>query len=358
MIIGRIPLIVTLLLLGTTTWASGTAAIEVCAGERVYLKAGEGITIHLSQKPGCMVRHISFDKGSVEENIIWPSGRTTRTIRQVPMREFSYPEWPPSVLSYKAITPAIIAFLAQKPVSRPTPSPVLKPARPAVTTAKEIRTPRKASQKPKVPTTAALTTTAPATSGMFAGFLGLFFVLAIVGGLIYMGGKMTKRPSPSIVISHWYTLIENLKASPMEFYAAVEQAIESRQVPNSDRSRVDWKEGGIFSAHREYLRVNRKDFIFDVCGAPFGTGFFVSWWLGEIPSGLIAFLIRSIPVIGRIFERFSPSATYYKIDTALMFQQAIHAAVMEVIDGMTKAKGLRALSESERKPILRDFHQR
>jgi hypothetical protein len=41
-----------------------------------------------------------------------------------------------------------------------------------------------------------------------------------------------------------------------------------------------------------------------------------------------------------------------------MFQQAVHASVMEVIDGMTQAKGLRALSEADRKPILKDFFQR
>jgi hypothetical protein len=50
--------------------------------------------------------------------------------------------------------------------------------------------------------------------------------------------------------------------------------------------------------------------------------------------------------------------TYYKIDTTLMFQESVHRAVVEVIDQMTQAKGLRALSESERKPILRNIFKR
>ena len=163
--------------------------------------------------------------------------------------------------------------------------------------------------------------------------------------------------SPATIISHWYNLIGNLQASPKEFYASIEGAIRSRQVPDAKTSRVDWSEGGIFSARREYLRVKRKEFLFDICGAPFGTGFFVSWWLGEVPSGFFG-LLSQIPVIGFIFQVFIRPTTYYKIDTALMFQQAVHAAVLEVVDEMTKAKGIRALSELERKPILREFYKR
>jgi len=168
---------------------------------------------------------------------------------------------------------------------------------------------------------------------------------------------MARKASPALVFSHWYHPIENFQASTMEFYTAVEQALQRRQIPDTKPSRVDWKEGGVFSAKREYLRIKRKEYIFDICGAPFGTGFFFSWWLGEKPAGFLG-LLSAIPFIGWIFESFIRPTTYFKIDSALMFQSAVHAAVMEVIDGMTSAKGLRALSELERKPILRDFYRR
>src|SRR4249919_1296994 len=87
--------------------------------------------------------------------------------------------------------------------------------------------------------------------------------------------------APSIIISHWFNTIENFQASPMQFYASVEEAIKRRQIPFSSTERVEWHEGGIFSAQREYLRITRNDHIFDICGAPYGTGFFVSWWFGE-----------------------------------------------------------------------------
>lgn len=152
------------------------------------------------------------------------------------------------------------------------------------------------------------------------------------------------RSSGLIVFSNWYHLVEGLQASPKEFYTSVEAAVARRQIPSVELSRVDWREGGVLSAKREYLRVTRKPHLFDICGAPFGTGFFVSWWLGEVPGCLVG-----IPFL----DRFVGRSTYYRIDTELMFQEAVHRAVLEVIDGMTSSKGVRALSEFERKPILR-----
>jgi hypothetical protein len=43
------------------------------------------------------------------------------------------------------------------------------------------------------------------------------------------------------------------------------------------------------------------------------------------------------------------------MDTALMFQESVHNAVLEVVDCITAAKGIRALTEAERKPILKAF---
>lgn len=163
--------------------------------------------------------------------------------------------------------------------------------------------------------------------------------------------------APQVIISHWYQLIEGLPASPMDFYQSVEGAVERRRLPDVRISRVEWREGGIGSAKRVYLRLHRRDHVFDVCGAPFGNGFFVSSWLGELPTGLLAFLAE-VPGLGFLVRLFLRPATYYTVDTALMFQSAVHAAVLEVLDEMTNAKGLRALSELERKPVMKEMFGR
>ncbi len=167
---------------------------------------------------------------------------------------------------------------------------------------------------------------------------------------------MARRPSRVSILSHWYHLVEGLQASPKEFYASVKQAIAKRQIPDSWITWVDWREGGLLSAKREYLRVRRRGLIFDICGAPFGTGFFFSWWLGEVPSGFWA-LVSLVPFFGPLMVRTFRPDTYYKVDTALMFQESVSQAVFEVINQTTSAKGLRPLSELERKPILREFQR-
>jgi len=224
---------------------------------------------------------------------------------------------------------------------------------------------------------------------------------------------MTSPTSDSSVISHWHHPIENFQTSPLEFYAAVERALQPRQIPNIATSRIDWKEDGLLSARREYLRVQRGKLAFDVCAAPFGTGFFFSSWLTELPPThgllyalviifgalialgiclqafgflfgsfivligfpfvilLVGFLVRkgnfgvsvedtilAIPILGWLYERIFKPNTYYKMDTTMMYQSAVHSAVLEVIDGLLSAKGVRAISELERKPIMRGLGQR
>ncbi len=161
----------------------------------------------------------------------------------------------------------------------------------------------------------------------------------------------------SIPFSHWHNTIQGLEYSPKDFFSLLDSAIKNKKLKDIKVSRIKMSEGGVFSANREYLRVTRKNLAFDICGAPFGNGFFVSWWLGDMPSGLLAFLYR-IPVISwfaYFFEKFVKPETYYTHDTRLMFQSLIHSAVINSIDGITEEKGLKALTQDERKPLMRDF---
>jgi hypothetical protein len=214
--------------------------------------------------------------------------------------------------------------------------------------------------------------------------------------------------SPENAHAHWAKLFEGLQASSMEFYTQVEVAVGHRSIPDVVMERVEYREGGALSGVRQYLRVRRRRDVFDVCGAPFGNGFFFSWWLAEIKPALpsivavlivfgylavlglfvnkiglfagpvvlvllvplILFLmsrmgnpdaddfILQLPLIGPLYERFFHPVTYYRIDTSQMFQQAVQEAVMGVVDQVTAAGGIRALTELERKPMMRDFFKK
>lgn len=198
----------------------------------------------------------------------------------------------------------------------------------------------------------------PLSTGL-ADFVGLLagiavFVVALVQ--IRRAFPGTWAHQPSIHISHWYTMLEGLSASPREFYQQVAAAIEARKIPDLAVRHILTREAGPASAKRLYLEVRRGRLIFHVCGAPFANGFFTSWWLGE--TGGLASLLALLPFAESLFPWVFRGRTYYETDTALMFQSLTHSAVLEVVDAMTQSKGLRGPVELERKPILRDLFAR
>lgn len=154
----------------------------------------------------------------------------------------------------------------------------------------------------------------------------------------------------SVINSRWHHNFDELKFSPMEFYSKVEGHVKKREIPDISISRVSFSETGMFSSQREYLRIRRKDSAFDICAAPFGNCFFVSWWHGE-KQGLIAELISKIPYIGPYLASNSQPKTYYQLDTVSMFKESVRSAVNEAIDEMVSSKGLRGLTEFEKKSV-------
>ena len=220
------------------------------------------------------------------------------------------------------------------------------------------------------------------------------------------------------VFSHWHHPIASFSTSAQEFYGGVERALSAHQVPDIEISRIEWKEGGAFSSQRLYLRVKRGSLVFDICAAPFGADYFFSWWLAEIPPrfgllrlaaivfasflifvfmsasissalggvwgallglplGLIALVggmlaigqavrngvfspgfeeaLITTPILGWVYVKLFAPFTYYNMDTKLMFQSAVNSAVQAAVEEVTTAKGIRAMTELERKPILREL---
>lgn len=215
------------------------------------------------------------------------------------------------------------------------------------------------------------------------------------------------------VISSWRVLFDDFNTSSIAFYNSVITALKRREVPDIVYEKVEWNESGVLSAKRLYLRVRRGHLMFDICAAPFGKGFFISWWLaGPAPAfGLLLLLgflvigvapgfvgaivtavlrqallgsalsmialicspvallflvntggnpaieqaVLALPIIGPLYRALFNPYSYFRQDTAAMFQESVRAAVNEAIDGLTQRQGLRALSPEERIPRLRDL---
>lgn len=177
------------------------------------------------------------------------------------------------------------------------------------------------------------------------GIIILVFIIALLSG--------KKKPE---WFSRWFHLYEGFQISVKDFYDLLKVAVEKRNLPDTSIAIVEHNEGGIFSAKRLYFRVKRKSLTFDICASLFGNGFFISWWLGEsLTPGLQ--LINAIPFIGPLLVKTFNPETLYKVDVQTMFQEAIHNSVLEVLDEKTSVQGLRALTESERKPILSKLYK-
>ena len=84
------------------------------------------------------------------------------------------------------------------------------------------------------------------------------------------------------ILSNWHVLIDNYSTSGLEFFERVEAAVKERQVPQVSFSRKDFRESGILSDKRTYLRLRRSNLAFDIGAAPYGTGYFFSWWLEAV----------------------------------------------------------------------------
>ena len=90
------------------------------------------------------------------------------------------------------------------------------------------------------------------------------------------------------VISHWDQLFENFQTSSLEFYDSVEKGVTARAVPETHWVRVEHKESGLASAKRQYLRMHRGKFAFDICAAPFGSAMMIcdAWLMPCHPAGM------------------------------------------------------------------------
>ena len=78
------------------------------------------------------------------------------------------------------------------------------------------------------------------------------------------------------LLSYWCRLFDKPLCSPTEFYALVEENLKKWEIPALEGGYIDLRESNMFSDKRLYLQLNREKLVFEVCAAPFGTGYFVS----------------------------------------------------------------------------------
>jgi len=197
--------------------------------------------------------------------------------------------------------------------------------------------------------------------------------------------------------AHWHQFFENIPISSLDFYNSLECELKNRKVPETASARIEMLEGGMLSAKRIYLQVQRDWQTYHICVAPFGTGFFVSsrllvwpwktWpiiagiggamlallftlfvgltaesnslllgFLGIVACGFpLIFLFAVAAIVWFISCR---RLTYYRLDTMQAFQEAVHRILVAQINRTVEASGRKPLTDAESKPILHKLLQR
>lgn len=175
-------------------------------------------------------------------------------------------------------------------------------------------------------------------------------VIAIMVLVIYL----TTRPSAllggnipvSNVISHWSHFFKSFALSSNAFYEELAKTLQSHEMPHARIGRTMHKEGGILSASREYLRIKHGDLVFDVCAAPFGKDFFISWWLYESQGGLRTWFGNT--KMGDFLRARAAKRTFYQIDEEDMFRSCVHECILETVAAVTQGKGTTQLTDADK----------
>lgn len=219
-----------------------------------------------------------------------------------------------------------------------------------------------------------------------------------------------RKPKQAEVLQHWIAFVEGFQSAPSRFYDGVEEELKLRQVPGMEMARVEFAEGSLLSDKRLYLRMTRERLVFDVCAAPFGTGFFFSCRMAEIPAvvrlwqlallffagvtfwflfvrmfGLVygnalllllgltgiyvlrnavamglrdldATLIKS-PALGPVYEAWFRKETYFRHDTRLMYLEIVSSLVKKLAEDAVAAKGAKLVRQYEQAPILGELYK-
>ena len=212
-----------------------------------------------------------------------------------------------------------------------------------------------------------------------------------------------KKRKPEELRPPTYTLIDGFETSTDAFYQTIEDELLARQVPGLELMRVDFREGGLLSSKRDYLRMRRERLTFDLCSAPFGTSWFFSYRFCEIPAPLplghllvvmaltvaltvgylalfgplwggiiigmtvlgFALLLRNtltlgfddfdawlltVPVFGRVYELLFRKETFFRQDTRYMYVEMVERIIQDKIKQVTAAEGIDKVEFIEARP--------
>jgi hypothetical protein len=181
-------------------------------------------------------------------------------------------------------------------------------------------------------------------------FYPLIILLIIVLVLSYVLAKKE-------VINNWSMLFPHFTYSSKTFYEQLRESLKEHGVEDIQYSTKNIAIGHLASQRRVYMSITWKEFTYDVCAAPFGDGYFFSYWGLQEPNRM-AFAVSRIPWIGAWLSTIIFPNTYYKSDTRAMFHTLFHECMIKLVEEVGKEKNMPALTEQDKTPTMKDIFAR
>jgi hypothetical protein len=202
--------------------------------------------------------------------------------------------------------------------------------------------------------------------------LYVFGLVLLVAGfwLLILGSRLYGQPKVGEQISVWRTVIPVPDEPAQRFYTRLYQALKASLQERLGEGDIPIEivlTGMGFGPHRLfatpflfaerplYLLVRYQHLKCYIYAGQTPTGLFVSTWgysdyhVGEGADLRIAWTKRA----WRYFSR----QTLFQFDATIMFINAVHELLAEVVDHYRAEEGLQPLEALERRPILHAFYQ-
>lgn len=159
------------------------------------------------------------------------------------------------------------------------------------------------------------------------------------------------------VINHWNVFIPHFSYSSKSFYQQLTESLLSHGVDDISYTTKNIATANMIGQRRIYLRVTWKGYTYDVCAAPFGDGYFFSYW-GQREPHKLKFALSKIPWIGFWLSEMIFPVTYYSIDNDTMFHTLFHECTLDLVNTITKEKNLPPLAPEQTQPNIKDLFAR
>jgi hypothetical protein len=149
-----------------------------------------------------------------------------------------------------------------------------------------------------------------------------------------------KRKRPH-VYAQWMTPLLEFSSDTAKFYESIEEGLRAWNIPELVTERIVYKDGGLLSAGREYLRVRREGLVFDILSARFGS----NWWWFSCRGAVLVRSMRVWEILAFIIGVAAFTACYIQTFGPIVGGIAMGSTLLMLLTVMVAARSWNGLDD-------------